>query len=281
MRAPARIGLFALLAAGVGAAGAAVGTGVGPLEGAAGGSHGGHGAGEVEGAPPGLAASADGLTLVPRARTAPRGRNADYAFRIVGADGRTARDFEVEHERRMHMIVVRRDLTGFQHLHPRMGPDGTWRTRLRVADAGAYRVFADFSRGGASHTLGVDLGVSGTLRTAPLPAPARIARTGGYVVESGGGAARAGHEDVVAFRVRRGTRPVADLQPYLGARGHLVALREGDLAYLHVHPLDGATDGGTVRFRVEWPSAGRYRLFLQFRHEGRVRTAAFTVEVAR
>jgi hypothetical protein len=83
----------------------------------------------------------------------------------------------------------------------------------------------------------------------------------------------------VRFTVSRGGREVNDLQPYLGARGHLVALREGDLAYLHVHPQDGR--GSTIAFATHYPSAGRYRLFLQFKHEGRVHTAAFTREVAR
>ena len=65
--------------------------------------------------------------------------------------------------------------------------------------------------------------------------------------------------------------------PYLGAAGHLVAIRDGDLAYLHVHPLD--SDRDEVRFAAEFPSAGTYRLFLDFAHGGEVRTAAFTVEV--
>jgi uncharacterized protein YfaP (DUF2135 family) len=76
---------------------------------------------------------------------------------------------------------------------------------------------------------------------------------------------------------------VTDLQPYLGAYGHLVALRSGDLAYLHVHP-DGAPRDGTtspgpdVVFHADVPSAGTYHLYLDFKHDGVVRTAAFTVE---
>ena len=66
------------------------------------------------------------------------------------------------------------------------------------------------------------------------------------------------------------------MEPYLGARGHLVALREGDLAFLHVHP-----DADRLRFTAEFPSAGRYRLFLQFKAGGRVHTAAFTRQVSR
>ncbi len=85
---------------------------------------------------------------------------------------------------------------------------------------------------------------------------------------------------------------MTDLQPYLAAYGHLVALREGDLAYLHVHPAEasaggasidagapgGATPAGPqVEFVAEVPTAGSYRLFLDFRHDGVVRTAELTV----
>ena len=76
---------------------------------------------------------------------------------------------------------------------------------------------------------------------------------------------------------------MTDLQPYLGAYGHLVALRAGDLAYLHVHPDgvpgDGVTaPGPDVTFWATAPSAGAYRLFLDFQHNGVVRTAEFTVQ---
>jgi len=78
------------------------------------------------------------------------------------------------------------------------------------------------------------------------------------------------------------TSSVRDLQPYLGAYGHLVALRSGDLAYLHVHPGGEPGDGKTrpgpdISFTATAPSEGAYRLFLDFKHEGKVRTAAFTV----
>ena len=80
----------------------------------------------------------------------------------------------------------------------------------------------------------------------------------------------------------RDGRPVTDLQPYLAAYGHLVALRQGDLAYLHVHPDgepgDGRTEPGPgIVFHTTAPSAGTYRLYLDFKHGDVVRTAAFTV----
>ncbi len=75
---------------------------------------------------------------------------------------------------------------------------------------------------------------------------------------------------------------MTDLQPYLAAYGHLVALRDGDLAYLHVHPAGEPGDGTTapgpdITFYATAPSPGDYRLFLDFQHGDVVHTAEFTV----
>ena len=219
----------------------------------------------------GLATADGGLRLVLGRGEFPVGQSQSIDFRIEGEDGQAVRDFDVEHDKRMHLIVVRRDLTGFQHLHPTIGSDGTWSTPIRFADAGTYRVFADFKTAGRSRTLGTDVSVPGDFNSQPLPAPATTATTGdGYEVNL----AKAGGE--TRFTVQRNGETVDDLEPYLGARGHLVALREGDLAFLHVHPTSAETEGRDIRFAVEYPSEGRYRLFLQFKHDGAVHTAAFT-----
>jgi hypothetical protein len=89
------------------------------------------------------------------------------------------------------------------------------------------------------------------------------------------GAPEVGSADL-AFTVTRAGAAV-EPEPYLGARGHLVAFRTDDLAYLHVHPHDG--DAGPVRFTATFATAGSYRLFLDLQVDGEVRTAAFTVEV--
>jgi hypothetical protein len=221
----------------------------------------------------GLAVAEDGLRLVVDTPELRRGRNGRLAYRVVDARGDAVRDFDVEHEKRMHLIVVRRDLTGFQHLHPQQAADGTWTTSVRLDDAGSYRLFADFATGGKPHTLASDLRVDGSADLVDLPAPAPRARTSdGYDVRLDGSG-----EDL-RFTVMRGGR-VVHVEPYLGAGGHLVALREGDLAFLHVHPVTGEGHDDSIRFGATFPTAGRYRLFLQFKHEGRVHTAAFTKAV--
>lgn len=228
-------------------------------------------------APQGLAVAAGGLRLVPQTTTFAAGRTSQFRFRILDAEGATVRDFDVEHEKELHLIVVRRDISRYVHVHPVQQRDGSWSVPLRFADAGTYRVFADFTvSGGERTTLGTDVFVPGPVAPRPLPPAAPVARVGGYeVVLSGAGGA--GDERELAFSVSRGGRPVA-VERYLGADGHLVTLREGDLAYLHAHPLGGSP--AAIRFMVEYPSAGRYRLFLQFKHAGKVRTAAFTQEVS-
>jgi len=203
------------------------------------------------------------------------GARETLAFRIVDRDGRTVEDFDVEHERAMHLIAVRRDLTGYQHVHPRPDGRGGWTVEIEFPEAGPHRIYADFVTRGEPYTLSADVDVSGDYAARPLPGPAATAAAGdGYEVAI----ARQGDER--RFTVTKGGRAVDDIEPYLGARGHLVALAERDLAFEHVHPKDRATEGREISFDVALGNPGSYRLYLQFKHDGEVRTAAFTERVA-
>ena len=244
-------------------------------------AHGGRQSGDAADPVRGLSATGRGMTLELGQPSLPRGENAELSFRIVGEGGEPVRAYEVEHEKRMHLIVARRDLTDFFHLHPELDGTGTWRTDVSLPSGGAWRVFADFNHEGESFTLAEDLEVEGPATATPLPEPSTTATTAtGYEVELGGTEPAAGREAELSFSVTRAGEAV-EVEPYLGADGHLVALRKGDLAYLHVHPMEGEGHGGGegIRFMTEFPSADTYRLFLQFKHEGRVHTAAFTQEV--
>jgi hypothetical protein len=129
-----------------------------------------------------------------------------------------------------------------------------------------------------------DLQVPGTPEVRPLPLPMRTASTGRYTVALEGELAT-GVPSTLTFRILHHGHPVTDLQPYLGAYGHLVAIRDGDLAYAHVHPAGEPGDrrtrpGPTVTFHTEVPRAGTYRLFLDFQHQETVHNVALTVPVA-
>ncbi|WP_280423453.1 hypothetical protein [Nocardia carnea] len=207
----------------------------------------------------------------------------DLRFRILGPDGRVVTGFTPIHERELHLIVARRELTGFQHVHPVRDEHGTWSIRLDVTEPGAYRVFTDIAPRelGRTLTLGADLAVAGHYDPRPTPATERTVTVDGYNVTVEGEPAP-GVGRILTFTVDKDGAPVTDLDPYLGAYGHLVALRAGDLAYVHVHPSgepgDGITPAGPgIDFHTVVPGPGIYRLFLDFQHQGIVRTAAFTL----
>jgi len=223
----------------------------------------------------GLAVSDDQFTLNLARRMAQLGETSELAFRITDKHGATVKDFDIEHTKRMHFIVVRRDMTDFQHLHPTESRDGTWRVPIALHRPGSYRVFADFAVDGKPHTLADDLYTNGALTWQPLPKPRRIATTDGFKVQLTEGQTDAGKVSSLDFVVTRKAHRL-QTQDYLGAKGHLVALRQGDLAFLHVHP-----DSETLNFEATFPSAGQYRLFLQFKLNGQVHTAEFTQVVSR
>jgi hypothetical protein len=286
-----KLGAFALVLGVALGGGAAVGNAVGPIDverdGETTAGHGGHDSGEGqpaasagEAVPGGLQISQDGYTLVAERTLLDGTPGAPFRFRIAGPDGAAVREFELDHERELHLIVVGRDLRRYAHLHPSRASDGTWSVDLPRLAPGAYRAFADFAvAGGPELTLGVDLTVPGATRSTAVPPAATTATVDDYEVALAG-SPTAGSDSELELTVTRGGEPVTDLSPYLGAAGHLVAIRAGDLAYLHVHPLDETErTGPTVRFAVDVPSAGDYRLFFDFSHEGGVRTAAFTVHV--
>ncbi|MFF3487932.1 hypothetical protein ACFYXC_32305 [Streptomyces sp. NPDC002701] len=232
----------------------------------------------------GLQITEGGYTLDLRTRRIEAGRPADLRFTIRDGKGRAVTSYQREHDKELHLIVASRDLVTYRHLHPARAADGTWSIPVELPRAGGYRVFADFTpakKGAENLTLGADLAASGPYEPKDLPVPARTAEVDGYQVELAG-ELRPGASGELELTVLRDGRPVTDLEPYLGAYGHLVALRSGDLAYLHVHPHgepgDGRTEPGPgISFTATAPSAGSYRLFLDFKHEGVVRTAAFTV----
>ena len=231
--------------------------------------------------PGGLLISKNGYTLDVADRL-PAGAATAVTFRILGPNGRPVTAYDTAHEEDLHLIAVRRDLTGYQHVHPELAADGTWSIPLELT-AGQWRLFADFDPAGPDPALvlGADVAVAGDYTPQPLPEPSTTAEVDGYTITLDGQLVP-GRESQLALSVSRDGHPVSDLQPYLGAYGHLVALRDGDLAYLHVHPAGEPGDGTTtpgpdVTFYATAPSAGDYRLFLDFRHDDAVRTAEVTV----
>src|SRR5947207_14346927 len=199
----------------------------------------------------GLAESAGGYSFVVTGMT-------PFTFHIQGPDGHPVTKFQIVHDKPLHLIVVRRNLSGYQHLHPALAADGTWTVALSLPPPGPSRAYADFTTGnGTAVVLGVDLPASGSAATSTVDG--QLTMTGSLTV---------GVAEPLLFKAKE------PLQPYLGAYGHLTMLRESDLAYLHIHPEPALVDGA-AKFWVAAPSAGTFRLYLDYQTGGRVPTAEF------
>jgi hypothetical protein len=223
----------------------------------------------------GVVSARDGYRFVPTTRRLAK-EGGTFRFVIEGPKGTPVLDFQQEHDKDLHFILVNRDLTIFHHVHPTRAADGTWSINLPALAAGSYRAVADFHVAhGPRLALGTDLSVAGDYTPTLLPEPANTSTVDGYEITMSSDV-RKGGEVKIALTVRKDGKVITDLQPYLGAFGHLVAMRSGDLAYAHVHPADYVD--GTVHFDAELNTEGRYGLFFDFKHNDTVHTATFTFD---
>ena len=155
----------------------------------------------------------------------------EVAFRVLDEKGEPLTSYDVEHEKRLHLIAVRRDLAEFRHVHPRLDrATGRWSTPIDL-DAGAWRLYADFLPAGGEATLAeADLMVGGEFAPKELGPDTETSTVDGFEVHLD----RDPETSMVTLHVTRDGQEVTDLQPYLGSYGHLVAIRADDLYTLAV-----------------------------------------------
>ena len=222
MNVPARLGAFGIVLVVALGGGVAAGNAVGPIDDGddGGGSAEGHGE-HTEPVPTtapgqaaeatsvaGLSATASGYTLVAADTVVDEPATEPFTFRIEGPDGEVVTGFEPRHERDLHLIVVRSDLSVYAHLHPDRADDGTWSIVLGDLPPGVFRLLADFAAtGGPELTLGLDATVPGASVPAPLPPPAATAAVDGYEVTLTGAPVAEGADTPVTLTVARGARP--------------------------------------------------------------------------
>ncbi|MGI5142376.1 MULTISPECIES: hypothetical protein [unclassified Streptomyces] len=235
----------------------------------------------------GLSDAKDGYRLTSPDSTLDSGKRTPYRFTVDGPDGTPVTDFALDQTKRMHFYAVRSDLTGFQHLHPAMASDGIWTADLSSLTPGSWRMFTSFvpasgSAKGKDLVLSRTVTVPGSAPKIPLPAAAGSAKADGYTVTLEG-KPMAGMAHPLTARITKDGKPVTDLQPYLETYAHLTAFHEGDAAFAHLHPtteVNGDQGGPELSFHAALPTAGNWRLFVQFQTGGRLHTAALTLHVA-
>lgn len=195
--------------------------------------------------------------------------------------------FQLVHEKLLHLIVLRSDLTDYQHLHPILRGDQFIKT-LTLPEEGEYMLFAEYQpKGQLAQESEVKLTTkNGKFIPAKLTVSPLSQQFGQYRVDMRPEGIAAGRDANITFVISdaRTRQQITDLEPYLGAFGHLVVVSEDGKTYLHVHPslnvFDSRQRGGPeIVFQTQFAKAGKYKIFLQFQHRGKVQLAEFVIDV--
>lgn len=204
-------------------------------------------------------------------------------FTIPGAKGVPIKEFAVSHDAKVHLILISHGLARFAHIHP----DVDLKTGVLSADftfptGGVYHLFADYQEPGQmmmTATARVEVGGDAT------PAPELQSDVPGLLKGEGIAAkvsvegAKPGAEAKVRFEVVDGEKPVTDLEPYMGAMGHLVVVSADAKKYVHAHPTEKAEAKHVVTFEAAFPSPGIYKGWGQFKRGGQVRIVPFVIRI--
>jgi hypothetical protein len=221
---------------------------------------------------------------------APGGRGASK-LRLTIEDPITRRpvsSFATIHERLVHLFVIDRQLEYFRHVHPQRLADGTFELRENIPP-GEFMVIADFlPMNGRAQMLQraiVTPGYRGSLfpAVANLTPDIGLEKTGdGIRVSLQASGLKAGKEATLRFTLTDAVTkaPVTDLEPFLGAPGHMLLVNANLTDANHVHPEEPATTGPVITFQPLVPAPGLYKLWLQFQRRGTVTTVPFVVSVA-
>ena len=211
------------------------------------------------------------------------GQPTQLNLMIHDDNGAMIRDFEVFHERKVHLMVVSAGLDQFAHIHPDLDAAGNLTISHVFPTGGKYRLYADYQPAGKPQAIALaEIQVTGDTP----PVPALVPNVPGLIQGPGLQAditltpAKPGEGTPITFRLLDAmNQPVTNLQPYLGAMGHLVILSADGKHYVHAHPVEGLSSPGEVQFAAHFPHAGLYKGWGQFQRADTVETVPFVVQV--
>ncbi len=201
-------------------------------------------------------------------------------FRVTENDT-VFENYGINHTKQMHVIVVRDDLRDFHHLHPFRDSESTWSVPFTPSKGGNYWIYADFvEEDGTPHVLRIEHTYSGEVNNiGVIKSPDLRKSTGAYDVHFQTIRAGAGTELRYTITDQQGN--FAQLENYLGAKGHVVLLSETG-EYIHVHPhteyIGYKEEDPPVFFTEHLNVSTFYRAFSQFQIDGVVHTIEFDID---
>jgi hypothetical protein len=211
------------------------------------------------------------------------GQPTKLSMMVHDTAGAMVMSFDTIHEKKVHLIIVRDGLEFFSHVHPDLDAMGGLTTEFTFPTPGLYRLYADQKPAGKPQAVALaTLTVPGTAPPKPVLTPnvPGDVTTDSLKAKIAIDKAAAGSMGRVTFALfDRTDKPITDLQPYLGAMGHLVIISEDGKDYVHAHPVEGAAASGPISFDAHFPKAGLYGGWGQFQRGGAVLTVPFVVAV--
>lgn len=205
-------------------------------------------------------------------------------LKILKNDGQPIDDFEITHEKLLHLIIVSKDLSYFNHIHPEYKRNGLFEITNEFPDGGQYKLIADFKPSdGDSMTKMAWVDVEGSEKASvPVVVDDDFVKTvDGNRVALTMDSVEANKELTLKFTLtdEATNQPITDLEPYLGAIGHVVVLSEDGERYLHVHAVEGQGSGPEALFETEFPKSGVYKIWMQFQRDNQVFTVPYVIKV--
>ena len=194
------------------------------------------------------------------------------------------------HTKKLHLLIIDESLTDYQHIHPVAGTKaGEWIFSFTPKFGRTYKVWADATRAdGNQEYVFADLAAGSEKAPAPDAKPIATAEKDSLKFAlSFAGPVKAGEGamgSVAVIDVKTG-KPFNQLQPIMGAFGHVVAFSRDWSSIEHVHPLgdepskDTDRSGPVIGFHMEPQNAGLLRVFVQILANGKETIVPFTVTV--
>jgi len=212
------------------------------------------------------------------------GKTTAITVQIDDENGKPVKEFDFNHEKQMHVIIVSRDLAYFDHIHPVYNGNGQFQVETKFPAAGDYKLIADYvPAGGSAVNNSTWVTVQGTAaKAAPVEPDKSLVKTvDGVEVELSYDHLMAGMDLKLNFHMTDATthEPIKDLEPYLGAVGHVVILSSDAKRYLHVHPTEEKAKGPDAVFMTSFPESGVYKIWGQFKRNGETFLVPFVIKV--
>ena len=203
------------------------------------------------------------------------GQETTLEFKITEKDSqKPITELEISHEKPMHVVLVRNDLKHFDHVHPVL-KGNSWVVQYTFNAAGEYRIWIDFTKDKIQHIVDFDLSVSGKQEVEEQ------GRLNGLQVKMITPEKITPNINVKLDFVVSDTaeNPVPITEKFLAANAHIITIDESLQEFEHTHDMNFDNDN-VLSFIQSFSKLGRYKAWVQFSVDGKVRTAPFTFVVS-